>query len=386
MMDLLLIVGVFLTILSCDGFISNVKFGTTTPHCSHEMLHRQVISKKLLASPDCTEALSVRRASSESIKLVSKPEELSKLSAVEDTTVGGSTLRSLYKFTRPHTIRGTILASITGVARALMENPTKISLTLVPRAVLGMVALLLGNAYIVGINQIYDIDIDKVNKPFLPIASGELNKSTAWVVVASSAVIGTAIVTKFFSPLIIGLYCFGLTIGGLYSVPPFQFKRNPLLAGLTIACVRGFLLNFGVYYAVKEALSIPFKWNPTVIFLARFMTVFAGIIAITKDLPDIEGDKKYNVSTFATRLGVGKIAKYASIVLGLNYFSAIANAIFAPAGHFKKPVMIIAHTLFAGYLFKSYKALDPESTTSIKEFYGRIWDLFYAQYCIYPFI
>lgn len=36
------------------------------------------------------------------------------------------------------------------------------SMDLVPKAVLGMVALLLGNAFIVGINQIYDVDIDKV--------------------------------------------------------------------------------------------------------------------------------------------------------------------------------------------------------------------------------
>ena len=30
-----------------------------------------------------------------------------------------------------------------------------------------------GNLFIVGINQIYDIDIDQINKPFLPIAAGE---------------------------------------------------------------------------------------------------------------------------------------------------------------------------------------------------------------------
>lgn len=43
---------------------------------------------------------------------------------------------------------------------------------LLPKAVLGVLALLCGNGYIVGINQIFDDDIDKVNKPFLPIASG----------------------------------------------------------------------------------------------------------------------------------------------------------------------------------------------------------------------
>jgi homogentisate solanesyltransferase len=71
-------------------------------------------------------------------------------------------------------IAGTILASVTGVARALVETPTAIELRLVPRALAGMVALLLGNAYIVGINQIYDVEVDKINKPFLPMAAGEV--------------------------------------------------------------------------------------------------------------------------------------------------------------------------------------------------------------------
>ena len=38
------------------------------------------------------------------------------------------------------------------------------------------------------------------------------------------------------------------------------------------------------------------------------MTVFATVIAITKDLPDVEGDRKYNIETFATRVGVRGVA------------------------------------------------------------------------------
>ncbi|CAM9748531.1 unnamed protein product [Chrysoparadoxa australica] len=331
--------------------------------------------------------------------------------------------KAVYDFSRPHTIRGTILASFTGVARALIEQPAAISLDLVPRAVLGLVALLLGNAFIVGINQIYDVDIDKVNKPFLPMAAGKMSQRFAWGVVVFSATMGPAIglspsrhlvmmstkpnascaalsllsVFKNFSPLIIKLYMFGLTIGALYSVPPFQFKRIPILAGLTIACVRGFLLNFGVYYAVKEALGQSFSWNPAVIFLARFMTVFAGVIAVTKDLPDTEGDRfvsncptacsrMYNVSTFATRRGVSWTAKAASVVLGLNYVSAIVQGAISPAGSFNRKLMIGAHGAFILYLANSLRRLEADSKESIKAFYGRIWDLFYLEYAIYPFI
>lgn len=87
-----------------------------------------------------------------------------------------------------------------------------------------------------------------------------------------------------FSEHIFYLYLLGTSLGTLYSVPPIQLKKHPLLAGGIIACVRGFLLNFGVYYAVREALQVPFRWNPVVIFISMFMTVFAAVIAVTKVL------------------------------------------------------------------------------------------------------
>ena len=109
-----------------------------------------------------------------------------------------------------------------------------------------MLALLLGNLFIVGINQIYDVDIDVVNKPFLPIAAGRISPSAAWALVLGAGAMGLSLVKAVFNPLIFGLYAFGTTIGALYSVPPFQLKRFPLAAGITIATCRGFLLNFGV--------------------------------------------------------------------------------------------------------------------------------------------
>jgi len=62
--------------------------------------------------------------------------------------------------------QGTILASSMGVIRALKENPHSISINLVPKALIGLFALLCGNFYIVGINQIYDVEIDKVDKTY----------------------------------------------------------------------------------------------------------------------------------------------------------------------------------------------------------------------------
>ena len=53
-----------------------------------------------------------------------------------------------------------------------VESPVELDWSLAPRAALGVLALLCGNGYIVGINQVYDVDIDAINKPFLPVAAG----------------------------------------------------------------------------------------------------------------------------------------------------------------------------------------------------------------------
>lgn len=115
----------------------------------------------------------------------------------------------------------------------------------------------------------------------------------------------------------------GWTLGAIYSVPPFRTKKNPILAGLTIATVRGFLLNFGVYFAVKDALGATFKWSPKVSFIARFMTTFATVIAITKDLPDTEGDKVSCLLIFSAGLSI----YYRVFVLNRIYvtFSSFLN-------------------------------------------------------------
>ena len=302
---------------------------------------------------------------------------------------------ALYRFSRPHTIRGTLLACFTGVGRALLESPQFLPLlpALLPRAMLGMLALLLGNLFIVGINQIYDVEIDTVNKPYLPIAAGRLGPKAAWAIVLGSGVTALAIVKAMFSPLIFALFAFGTTIGGLYSVPPFQLKRFPLAAGLTIAVCRGFLLNFGVYYATREALGLAFAWSSPVVFLARFMTVYAAAIAVTKDLVDIEGDRKGGIQTFAMRFGPGKVAAGASAVLLLNYAGAIATALAAPAGAFRRVFMVGGHGLAAAWLaYASAKHLRTEkqgvepSVSSLKAYYKEIWNLFYFEYAMYPFI
>jgi homogentisate solanesyltransferase len=297
----------------------------------------------------------------------------------------------VYKFSRPHTIKGTILASLMGVTRALKENPNSMSWSLVPNALVGLIALLCGNAYIVGINQIYDVNVDKINKPFLPIAAGQMSLQQAWALVLGCLVAGGAAVRLRFSPLIFRLYCLGGILGTIYSAPPFSFKRFPLAAGGIIATVRGFLLNFGVYYAVREALGVSFQWNPVVIFISSFMTLFASVIAITKDLPDIEGDVKYNITTLASKYGVKAVSRLATGLLCAAYCTAMAIP-FTPISRdwgFNWKPMLFGHMTVMIYLLQGFRSLDKAgySLEAIKTFYFKsIWNVFYSEYALYALI
>ncbi|CAG7877828.1 unnamed protein product [Brassica rapa] len=291
-----------------------------------------------------------------------------------------------WRFLRPHTIRGTALGSTALVTRALIENTHLIKWSLVLKALSGLLALICGNGYIVGINQIYDIGIDKVNKPYLPIAAGDLSVQSAWLLVIFFAVAGLTVVGVNFGPFITCLYSLGLFLGTIYSVPPFRMKRFPVAAFLIIATVRGFLLNFGVYHATRAALGLSFQWSAPVAFITSFVTLFALVIAITKDLPDVEGDRKFQISTLATKLGVRNIAFLGSGLLLVNYISAISLAFYMPQV-FRGSLMIPAHMILASCLIFQTWVLEKANYTkeAIAGYYRFIWNLFYAEYLLFPF-
>lgn len=96
------------------------------------------------------------------------------------------------------------------------------------------------------------------------LAAGELTKAQGWLLCSLLAGGGLAIVTTKFGSLITKLYSFGLFLGTIYSVPPLRLKRFAVAAFMIIATVRGFLLNFGVYHAVRAALGLPFVWSPVI--------------------------------------------------------------------------------------------------------------------------
>ena len=61
---------------------------------------------------------------------------------------------------------------------------------------------------------------------------------------------------------------------------------------------------------------------------------------------------------------------------------------YRPGGrnNFNVLPMAVGHSAYLAYFVYSYLNFQPESMTSLKKFYKTIWNLFYLEYCLYPFI
>ena len=96
------------------------------------------------------------------------------------------------------------------------------------------------NICIVGINQLYDVEIDRVNKPYLPLASGALTMPEGCAIVAATGTAALAIGAVGGSGPLLATLVGSLALGIAYStdVPGLRWKQHPGVAAACILTVR----------------------------------------------------------------------------------------------------------------------------------------------------
>ena len=91
------------------------------------------------------------------------------------------------------------------------------------------------------VNQIYDIEVDRINKPERPLPAGDLTIAQAWVVTIATYALAL-LCSWFVNDLLLLIVIFTAILTYAYSGPPFRTKRHWAFANITIAIPRGFLL------------------------------------------------------------------------------------------------------------------------------------------------
>jgi homogentisate phytyltransferase / homogentisate geranylgeranyltransferase len=320
--------------------------------------------------------------------------------------------------------------SFLGIGASTTSTTTSSALLLLPSPSSSIHALwqalssaLLMNVCIVGINQIYDIEIDKINKPYLPLASGQMTVFTAVaiVLITGAASLGIGVVSGS-GPLLVTLVG-SLLLGIAYSVdiPLLRWKQYPVVAAACILAVRALLVQLGFFQHMVNAMRsgtsggssggseggllqwfinplsylIPTLSNsnitptiyqaalstPTIQFATGFMLIFSIVIALFKDIPDVRGDAKAGIQTLSVRWGTTNIYWACIILLEFVYGWAIVFGMLRG-----KVLASVAHAVLAAVLWWRGGKTDLDDKESIHDCYMDSWKLFYIEYLLLPLL
>jgi homogentisate phytyltransferase/homogentisate geranylgeranyltransferase len=303
-------------------------------------------------------------------------------SLVQSADNGG--LPAMVRFSRPHTVLGTTISVCSMTFLATSKIHFLHVLNLLGQAV---VPAILMNVAIVGLNQVYDKKIDIVNKPYLPMASGEFSSNTGLLLISLS-VAGAFIwaTTTSQSVALMLTLLVSLLLGILYSVDTklLRWKRFPLLAAGCILLVRALTVHIGFFmHASRSSLSAVFPSSLANVLV--IMSLYSMVIAVFKDLPDTSGDSIYGIKTIGVRFGVKSSFWFC---VGLLLFAQIWGVVtgiycITPARSF---VVVAGHILGILVLLANAWQVDKLSSASLHAYYMIIWKLFYAEYFLLPFI
>jgi len=214
--------------------------------------------------------------------------------------------RLFLELSRPFTLVAPALGFASGAATAYGAAPREVwhpHLILYPLIGLTMAAVL--NAASNALNQIYDLEIDRVNKPKRPLPSGRLSLHDAWVF--TWAAYAVALVLAWLVEPGARHECFWIVVVAtiitfLYSVPPFRTKRLGIWANVTIAIPRGVLLKVAGWSAVKTVFGAE-PW-----YIGAIFGLFLLGASTTKDFADMEGDARGGCRTLPIIYGVTRAA------------------------------------------------------------------------------
>ena len=313
----------------------------------------------------------------------------------------------LWRFTRPHTIIGSATAIPALHLLAAPSFAAALSLPCLASMIYAMVPSLFMNLYITGLNQVTDVEIDKINKPTLPIAAGDLSVRNGTIIVIASLILslgmGLLHPTLGTSGLNTTLWFSGI-LGTIYSLPPFRLKRFPFLAAFCIVAVRGAVINAGFFAHAKVAAfggaasGMNSVWHylttdPQCFLSSLYFAVFGVVIALMKDVPDVKGDEISNIRTFSVRLGQKRVFGWmrrlltsSFVISGLMFWK---GALLSPAAPLSvrlgRVIVGLAAVGCGRSVEKQAATVEPEDPKQVYNFYMHLWKLFYLSYVVLPF-
>jgi 4-hydroxybenzoate polyprenyltransferase len=215
-------------------------------------------------------------------------------------------MKTYLELGRPFTLIAPALGFFSGAVTAIgAEPPEPWSAEVLVYPLIGALMAAVLNSASNALNQIYDLEIDRINKPKRPLPSGRLTIRQAWLFTWINYAVALWL-AWLVAPdgrhecFVIVLIATVITF--LYSAPPFRTKRLGIWANVTIAIPRGVLLKVAGWSAVKTVFGVE-PW-----YIGAIFGLFLLGASTTKDFADIEGDRRGGCMTLPIQYGVTRAA------------------------------------------------------------------------------
>lgn len=212
--------------------------------------------------------------------------------------------KAIFEITRPVNIILTFAVYIVSVA--ICSSHFYLTAFVVFAGIAASLVAAAGNI----INDIYDIEIDRINRPNRPISSGRINKNEALFLFSLFNILAL-LIASYLSYKILVFVTATIIILFIYSA---FLKKIQVVGNLIVAFCTALVFIYGGVVAgnITEAI-IP----------AVFAFLINFIREILKDIEDVEGDKKLKLSTLPIKYGVlvsNRIILLVSLILIIATF------------------------------------------------------------------
>jgi len=237
-----------------------------------------------------------------------------------------------------------LMGGLTVIIGILNTRIGILPLTLIFNIIFGVLTYFFISGSSMIINDYYDIEIDKINRPERPIPRGSISLKQAKILWVSTILIGIILSIihsllfniGFLVPIIVVFMAF---IGWFYAA---WGKKSGFIGNIIV----GISFSIGLIYgAVLNNSGIPLY------IYYFFLTSFFLLISreVIKGCEDVEGDKKEGVKTLAIRIGIKKsttismiFAVVAVVFYILPYFTVINQLLFLISMIFGLAVVLFA--------------------------------------------
>ncbi|MDH7517705.1 MAG: UbiA family prenyltransferase [Candidatus Thermoplasmatota archaeon] len=274
---------------------------------------------------------------------------------------------------RPFTLLAPVIVSTCIMIASFFHNgkTDDLFLMLIKTIIPASFSLALLNSASNTLNQLTDVETDKISKPYRPIPTGIITILEAKIISIILYLLSFSLalyVGFIFTVFILLITLFTIT----YSLPP-KLKNHLFLNQIWVAVPRGLL---GIL-ASWSVFGNPLESLPLSIALIAMLFLIGG--SSTKDILDSDADKKTGVHTLVNTFGVKKAAL---LSLPFMFFPFVIIPILVNNGVLNESLMFLTFLAIPGFfvfrlMFEEKRSRFFENTPA--------WTLMYTTYFVFAF-